>query len=358
MFKESYKNTFDRITPSEELVKSTIDKMAETKGRKKAGALWKPILAATAASVCIFSVIPACARQIPSFYNVVEYISPWLADRLVPIEKECTKAGITMEVEAIDLSGGEAEIIVSVRDAEDSAEDKISGQIDLYDSYHLSDYMQHESVIGGCSYLTYEEESGKAYFKVTVQAEEEFHADKLQFYVGEILCEMTNEEKEIPLSGLLNSVEMKRVTLSGGGGIIPSEELPDSLQNISGNADDPRPSSRVMDLADAADLPADDFTVTGMAYVDGVFRLQICMGDTSHCDRHVLVSLTDADGNEINEDHSVSWHEEVGDTRYQFYEYWFVREIPDFEGYSLHGVFHSTGGNVKGPWEVTFRLGE
>ena len=107
------------------------------------------------------------------------------------------------------------------------------------------------------------------------------------------------------------------------------------------------------------DCAAEDFTVTGAAYMDGVLRLQICMGDTHHADRHVEEVLVDAAGNEYCADFSVSWQEEIGETSYQFYEYWFINEIKnreDLENYSLYGIFHNSGESVEGQWAVTFRV--
>ncbi|MDE6844540.1 MAG: hypothetical protein K2J99_02060 [Lachnospiraceae bacterium] len=48
----------------------------------------------------------------------------------------------------------------------------------------------------------------------------------------------------------------------------------------------------------AAECAADDFTLTGIAYQDGVLRVQMCMGDNTHADRHVQLLRTDAVGNE------------------------------------------------------------
>lgn len=62
---------------------------------------------------------PVCAANSPAFHKIVEYLSPALADKLVPIEESSTSQGITMQVEAIHLEGNEAEIIVSFRDAEE-----------------------------------------------------------------------------------------------------------------------------------------------------------------------------------------------------------------------------------------------
>ncbi len=67
----------------------------------------------------------------------------------------------------------------------------------------------------------------------------------------------------------------------------------------------------------------------------------------------------DAAGNEYCADFSVSWQEEIGETGYQFYEYWFINKIEnreDLENYSMYGIFHNSGESVEGQWTVTFRV--
>lgn len=358
MFREIYKNAYDKITPPPELVADTISK-ARAGGRASVRHRFavRSSLAAAAAVLCLVMAVPVCAAHIPAFYQIVEFISPAIADRLVPIEKSCTSKGITMQVEAIDIEGNEADIILSLRDAEGSGQDLVHGVMDLYDSYGLSDYT-NDSVIGGCRFLTYEEAEDKAYFQVMVQADSAFQSDKLQFRVNSVLCNKYEETRDVDLSGIVREAKTKVVMLSGGGGLLLLEEekLPDSLKEIPGTQEDPRSGANVLDLMSVSDCAADDFTVTGIAYMDGALRVQICMGDNLESDRHVELFLRDQDGNERYEDRSVSWDEMVGDTRYQMYEYWFLEDITDIADYSMYGIFHYSGDFVEGPWHVTFRV--
>lgn len=373
MFAEEYKKAYDAVAPSGELFSqvmrraeearrtgNTQDLRAQRGGRK----LRTGTTAAAAAvvlltvSVFIFTALPVCAAQIPAFYRVIEFLSPALADRLIPIEESSTSQGITMEVEAIDLQADEAEIIVSLRDEEGSAGDRIHGPADLFDSYHLSGFGCGQ-VLGGCHFLTYDEETGKAYFKITTQSDGAQWSGKLRFSVGEILCNKTEEARSIDLSTVRQDAGTKLVNVNGMSGIMDEEDLPDSLKRTSGTQEDPRWRYAVLDLMAAEDCAADDFTVTGIVYMDGVLRLQICMGDNHHADRHVEEFLVDAAGNEQYADYSVSWQEEIGDTSYQFYEYWFIGRIEtmeDLKGCSMYGIFHDSGESVKGRWEVTFRV--
>lgn len=360
MFENRYRKAYDAVEPSQELVEGLI---AQIKAVKKAGgrsgrthwAVPKAAAAAAAAVVCLVTAVPVCAAHIPIFYSIVEHLSPALADHLIPIEKSCTSQGITMQVEAVHLEGKEAEIIVSMRDADGSSQDLVHGRMDLFDSYGLTDYV-NDSTVGGCHFLTYDAAEDKAYFRVTVQSNHAYQSEKLQFRVNAVLCGLSEENRDVDLSETVYSAKTKPVTLSGSGGPLPKEMMPDSLWSAPDSPGDPMPRANVLDGIKAADCTADDFTVTGIAYIDGVLRVQMCMGDNWKSDRHVQLFLRDSDGNERYSDHSVSWHEDVFDTSYQFYEFWYIEQIEEIEDYSMYGIFHNSGELVEGDWNVTFRL--
>lgn len=356
MFETKYREAYDSVRPSQEVVCELLCRAEEAqKSQKKDGtkALYA-VGAAMAAFLCIFSVLPVCAAKIPAFYRVVEYISPALADSLVPVERSSSSKGITMEVEAVNMEGNEAEIIVSVRDEEGSGLDQIHGPVDLFDSYELSGFGS-EQITGGCNFLVYDEETGRAYFKITVQSSNRYGSDKFQFSVREILCNKTKESQEIDLSGIGCQADTKRVSLHGMGGMgmLEEDSLPDSLKAAQ---DAPEWQWDVLDLMRVEDCAEDDFTVTGAAYMDGALRLQICMGNNRHADRHVQTLLVDVDGNERDADLSVSWNEEMDDLCYQFYEYYFIGELEEIKNSSMYGIFHNSGESVEGKWDVTFRI--
>lgn len=356
MFEERYQKAYRTITPSQELISDTISKaVSGGRGAVKNRFAVRTSLTAAAAVLCLVMAVPVCAAHIPAFYKIVEYISPALADRLVPIEKSSTSQGITMQVEAINLEGNEAEIIISLQDAEGSTQDHVHGKMDLFDSYGLSDYT-NDSIVGGCQFLTYDETDDKAYFQVNVQSDKAYQGDKLRFSAHSILCDQRQEERDVDLSGTVYTAGTKLVTLSGWGGPLQEEMLPDFLRDAPATEDNPRPRTKVLDMMNIADCAANDFTLTGIVYMDGVLRVQICMGDNWSSDRHVELFLKNAAGEERYPDHSVSWHETVGDTSYQVYEFWYIEAIDDIAEYSMYGIFHDAGELVRGDWNITFRV--
>lgn len=356
MFEERYQKAYRTVTPSQELVSDTISKaVSGSRGAGKNRFAMRTSLTAAAAVLCLVMAVPVCAAHSPAFYKIVEYISPALADRLVPIEKSSTSQGITMQVEAINLKGNEAEIIISLQDAEGSTQDHVHGNMDLFDSYGLSDYT-NDSIVGGCQFLTYDATDDKAYFQVNVQSDKAYQGDKLRFSAHSILCDKMQEERDVDLSGTVYTAETKLVTLSGWGGPLQEEMLPDFLRSVSGTEENPISKTNVLNMMNIADCAADDFTLTGIVYMDRVLRVQICMGDNWSSDRHVQLFLRNAAGEERYSDHSVSWHETVGDTSYQVYEFWYIEDIDDIAEYSMYGIFYDAGELIRGDWNVTFRV--
>lgn len=351
MFQDDYKKAYDQIKPNRDS-KERILANAESSHKMLVRKIWKRTVAAAVCCICIWNVIPVCAANIPAFYSVLESISPGIADLFVPVEKSCSSQGVIMRVEAVNLDGSQAEIIVSFQDEE--GYDKIHGEVDMFDSYGLKSY-HSASWLGGSSFLRYDEAADKAYFMISVEADDAFDKSKLTFYSYRLLCGITKEERDIDLSGAGGKVETKSVTVSGRGGSGDISKYSEVLVGEKED-DDPRNAYRVL-TANGGELPAvDDFTITGIAYQDNILRIQICMGDNSAADRHVQPFLVDREGEERHEDCSVSWYEEIDGVRCQFYEFWFFGPFENLEQYRMYGIFHNSGELIEGDWKVTFRL--
>lgn len=248
MFQDEYKKAYNSIRPDEALVNTVLDNarteinehqkftlagLATKKMHHRRTRFFRPLIAAAACCLCLCISMPVFAAKSPHFYRAIAHISPKLADILIPIEKTSSSQGITLEVEGIHIEGNRAEILVSLRDDEDSDEDKINGKADLFDSYRFSSH-SGESTLGGCSYLSYDAESGKAYFNIDVQSENQFDTEKLNFSVSEIITELSAEEKPINLSAALSDADLKNISISGRGGIMKPEEIPEAFQKKKG----------------------------------------------------------------------------------------------------------------------------
>ena len=352
-FKESYKRAYNTV------------KMESEFEVKQKPSLWEQGCAGNCgvvgAAVVCFLLLILCSTEVfagvGSFaYEKIAEIAPSLADYILPVRLTDTKEDITMQVEALLVDGKEAELIVSFADAQGSPRDLIAGRADIYDSYHLKSYGA-ESNAGGCSFLEYDAETGKAYFKVCVFSEEDFDGDRLKFTVNMLLLGDKEYERSLDMETLFINPALKECTVSGKGG---REEVWDVLKGHAYKTEEsfPRFSTRVMDVAVLTESMKDTIQVTGIGYSDGILRVQICRGTFDEADRHARIYVLREDGSSRHCEASVSWQEELGGEMLLFEEQWFLVSEEELEALQLSGRFFEMDGGVKGGWSVTVELGD
>lgn len=370
--KQIYKESYDEIRPDRELVEDMLED-ARTERRKWVQyAVLRPIAVVMLGAIVLFGGTSAIAKNVGFVYGIIERTSPELADLFVPVQKSSTRAGICMEVEAVYLEDEDktAQVLISFRDTQG---DRIQDSVDLNDSYYLSSLNSLDAswVAGGCSYVGYDQETGRAYYRIQLRSDVAYERSKLTFGVRELLLHHEEEEREIPLADIFADISAdmptKHVSLSGRSVTdweeyaqlygLTMEEPTAFMEGLYCTSADPWPAARVLDGTPVSECAADDFTVTGLQYRDNVIRLQICWGDCSHAERHVFpVTLRLADGTERRLWFSVSWGEKQGDKRLIFYEYYLPCSPEELEGASLYGLFSRTEDPLEGNWRVIFRV--
>lgn len=359
MFQETYKSAYDKIglqdttEITEEQMKKWLSKEKSEKKRKKRGVsrILRPAAVIALASCLILILgVPAAAQNIPGFYSVLERNAPALADYLIPVQQSDSSQGVVMNLEAARIEGNTAEILVSFSD--DGTGDYIHGMVDMYDSYHMYSYGA-ESNVGGCSFIEYNEEEDKVYFKIDLLSYEgEFDPTRMEFNVSKLLTDCQSYTQEISLENIIKDCAVKAVSLNGSGGVGQMHPALEKL-TIPGNEIDPRPGHLVMDI------PLDGFDpntmeIAGIAYMDGILRVQLFRGNFKEADRHMNIYMLDEAGNEIYPNMSVMWHEEVGEEEVLVDEFYFVIAEEQLETYTLMGEGDIRSGSIKGDWSIVF----
>lgn len=361
-FKTAYQAAYNRIEPDKYAI-NRIEEALEDKRMRTIHTVMNRVMRPVV-TVCVLvlilsvTVLPVAAKSIPLVYSIIEQYVPQMADFVLPEEVSDTSAGITMQVEAINVEEQNAEILVSFSDAEGSDRDLIKGKVDLYDSYHLRSFGASCNV-GGCSFLAYDQETDKAYFKISVSTDGVYGKGKLQFSVHQVLMDLGEEEKKIDLENVERNPGLKYESLNGKSGSMEEQAVLDKYKGSS-TEEDPRPCDGVLDLPRPEGM-ADALTVTGVAYIDGILRVQSCRGNLSEADRHMepfIVDRIDGNGNERHSDFHIGWQETVNGETLSFDEHWFLVEESELEQTQLYGIFYVTDGSVKGDWKVTFRVEE
>lgn len=373
-FKQIYRESYDEIHPDRRLLVDMLEDAQAERARWIQYAVLRPVAIVLLGIIVLFGGTSVLATNVGFVYGIIERTSPELADLFVPVQESSTKAGICMEVEAIYLGDGDktATVLISFRD---TLGERIRGPVDLNDSYGLDSVnsLGASWVSGGYSYAGYDEETGKAYYKIQLSSDVAYERSKLTFRVRELLLHTEKEEREIPLTDIVSEMPVKRVSLNGGGAMDwdaylewmgldmeePTEFMEaNHIKNTESMPDDPRPGALVMDGIPVSECAVDDFTITGLTYQDNIIRLQICMGEFAHSSRHVIPYLKLPDGSERIYWFSDSWQEKQGEERLMFYEFYLPCTPEELEEASLCGHFFRTEDYLRGNWKVTFRVEE
>lgn len=353
-FRDTYKEEYHKLSPKEDSLKQ----LKEYSLAKKHYSAWhylRPIVAALGV-FCLVSVIsmPVLASVSSVAYERIAEIAPGLADYILPIKMADTKMGITMQVEAMQVEGNTGELVVSFADEAGSGKNLISGKVDMYDSYTLQSY-GCDSNVGGCSFIEYDEETGKAYFKISVLSENEFDKTKLKFSVRQLLVEDKEYEMQLDTDMLVMDPPLKESTINGkSGGQQALEAIADYFYKTVESF--PLYSSKVMDLAEPEECMKDTIQVTGIGYVEGLLRVQICRGTFADADRHGTVYIVDGEGLHRAYDCSVSWQEELDGEKVLLEEQWFLVSEEELDDLQLYAKFYETAGCIEGNWKVTANL--
>lgn len=350
-FQKAYKEAYDRIVPAA----SCVCRLREACGsiqdqRRGKNAVIRHVAAAVFCLLAVMS-FPVLAERIPAVSGIVARYAPALGNYILPTKLSSTSQGITMQVEAVKAEAQTAEILISFSDAADGG-DLIRGKVDLYDSYRLQSYGA-ESNVGGSSFLEYNEAEDKAYFKIDVSTWDKFDRTKLKFSVYQLLTDCRQEQRQLALDDLVKDPALREVISSGEGGRQQEAFEPYFGMEQDGSL---RKTVQVMELQKADADMAEDLTVTGIGYGNGILRVQMCRGSFGEADRHARLFLKGPDGEERNPDLSVTWQEAAEGQTLLFDEVWFLTKESELESLQLEGIFWIRAGSVTGNWSVTFQV--
>lgn len=165
---------------------------------------------------------------------------------------------------------------------------------------------------------------------------------------------MRNEEKEISLDSIDFEPELKGVTLTGYGGTGNQEQIAECF----GVSDDfsYRHAAQVLDTGQPDSSLSNQLTITGIAYKDGILRVQSCRGDLTESDRYMMPYIENERGEERHDDFGLGWHEKIDGVSVCFEERWFLIEEEELKNIRLFGEFCIREGCLNGDWEVLFKV--
>jgi hypothetical protein len=352
MFEETYKSLNSKITVDPELIADTIDLTNGLKRKPRAKAkpvFCKPFAVTAAIILCLALATPVLATNVPAIYELMNLVSPAVAQYFIPIQESCEDNGIRMEVVSTYIHDDTAQIYVTMQDL---TGERVDATTDLFDSYSLQ--IPFDS-IAYCERVGFDE-TRTATFLITISTMDgkdiDIKGGKVTFSVREFLSQKESH-KNIPISLDLttiaeaNSIDtfdpQHNDTYTCVGGSSIDGTSPDSypVMMIPGNS--------VYSVGEGMDI-------TGIGFVNGQLHIQVATYDKLTMDTHGDFQLVDANGNKVYYN-SVCFAAGVNtDNRTDYQEFIFDVSQEEIGSYTLLGHYYSSGMNAKGNWKVTFPL--
>ena len=320
------------------------DLIAEAEGafyQKKKTHVKRWIALAACLCLCICLTLPALAAAgNETAYALLYSISSQTAQKLKPVQVSCVDNGIEMKVEAAEIDGEKATILVSMRD---TVGDRLDETTDLFDSYSIhTPYDQ----CGGCSLVDFDADTKTATFLLNIEQMNRvlIPGDKITFSVGEILSKKKHSDAKVPQMDMRNvpviTEFVKNPQIQGGSWRNEEKYVP-----------------LMQPQEDKAVPLTDGVTLTGYGYADGKLHMQLHFDDVLHTDNHGYVYLKDSSGETVFCECSVSFWDECRENSYE--EYIFSIPAENLHLYEAWGEFWTCPqGSIAGDWQVTFPISE
>ncbi len=352
MFREQYRQMNDRIHADERLVQRTL---YAVRPQKKAPVMRRVLALTMVMLLCLTIGTSALAATVPEFNSWLYTIAPDVALYFRPVRMADENNGVRMEVEAIRISGREAQIYVTVTDLEGG---RLDDTVDLFDSYSI-DLPGHSGAY--CQKVRYDEETNSTTFLIRYTSAKEINQDKLTFKIRHMLTQKKNSAAHIypqdyaPFDGEAESIMPGNLVRGGG--------FSDKMMNEYGLSNAAswtwhgdleqlpvlKPESISVELAEGVRL-------TGVGYVDGMLHIQLHYDDIIVTDNHGFTELDTASGEKITEYMSVAFWDDAHTGSYEDYVF---DVAPDkLQGVRLVCRFVTCKSLVEGPWSVTFPITE
>ncbi len=314
-------------------------------GRKTVPRVTKWLAAAACICLCLSLSIPALAAAgNESAYEMLYSVAPELAQKLKPVQVSSEDNGIEMRVDAAQIEGETAQILVSMRDRVASRLDETT---DLFDSYSIhTPYDQ----TGTCRLVNFDSQTGTATFLLTI--EQMNHAlisgDKITFSVSRLLSGKQHSEERLTqidtanLAGVMDFVTNPDIRGYGG---LTGETV-----------DEKEPQLMTPNTENTVELE-NGVLLSGYGLVDGKLHVQVRYVDILNTDNHGDIYLKSSSGEIVNCETSISFWDDDGTDSYE--EYSFPVAAEELSKYEVWGEFWtSSGAPIEGNWQVTFPITE
>lgn len=347
MKRENLYNSFDSIVPDNEQRSRMLNEILDKKEDLNNMKYRRPKFIIIAATICLMTTT-VIATNIPAFQNLLEKISPNMAEFIEPIEEVSISEGIKMEVVAAARYDNMVKAYITFQDLEGNRIDENLSFLDYYTIEGANNC--------GWGLIDYDEEEKKATILVEAQNNTKFKGENLTFKVENIFYD--NKEYEdyeigIDLSEIshnpsfINATTRQFMSWSHGklyGGLNSDDEIVPIL------------SPHDVDFK-FPDIHTS--MISNIGVIDGKLHVQVWR-DTNFEGQGVQIYLRDSKGEKITGDTHINFRiDELKklerSPHHTYYsEYIFDIDTDNLNEYKLLGYF-DTSKQLKGNWQVSFK---
>lgn len=283
-------------------------------------------------AVCLLTITPALAAEIPQVYAVLYAVLPGTAQFFKPVKMSDTDQNIEIKVESIYVHGEKADAVVSVRDV---TQDRLSEKIDFDDSYDI--HTGFDSV-GTCNQIGYDPATKTATFLIETSS----------MNSGDVIA---GKKLTISFQTLLSG-KIERIAHP-----IPIDWsiISDKVQTVQSEID----GETVLAIGETQVTVFDEFLITGIGYVDGKLHIQLYTPRRHTYSDHANLYLSGEDGAKVGG--SAFYRggysgDPVKDREADYIDYVFDVPKEELPKYTLLGDFYGYQTRVEGNWSITFPL--
>ncbi len=285
-------------------------------------------------TVCLLTITPALAAEVPYVDDLLYFISPETAQFFKPIQMSDVDQNIEIKVESAFIHDADAKVLVSVRDLEGN---RLDHSLDFDDSY---DIRTGFDCVGTCNQVGYDASTGTATLLIetsSMNPRDVITGKKITISFQTIL---SGKEKtlEFPIqidwSMISNDVKTEQSDTDDETVMIPGEKLFEIL---------------------------DGFEITGVGYIGNELHIQLYTPRRNKLSDHAFLYLKDENGTKVITKAVIyrggynSGDPEI-ERSADYVEYVFDVPQDALSNYQLFGDFYSMKTRIDGDWSITFPL--
>ena len=357
MFKEEYKNAYNEITAPTGSTNKILERAKCNSTPKRMHIAWKTVIVGLFLTITltVSMNLPTFAQEIARIINIwesdaIDYAyfkslqrenPEWTQNAFIPENATVTNNGIIMKVELATFC--EKEFIAVISFANEEGFNLIRKDAEYH--YYDSSVKIGESIPQSCSMEFMKFDNEKAYYLYTAKR----HTARIP--ESETICmeihglfESRNWEESIDLSNVSLDADTRIVKLH-------NSNVDETLIALE-NSEFPY-LAPVLNMTPLSEIKTERATVTGLAYVDGILRIQTCQPDNDVSSTNYAIAYSSYSEEKAEQ---LIWYEKIDGQLMLFIEDYYIISEEALNDFSMVIKFNEKNGAWNTTWSVAFEV--